>query len=121
MIGVSETYVNSIRTSIQPEKLIKMTHTFPDLNPEWLLTGDGEMLKDNPTLPPIERDKLVDMSSEIFKDKLIEMFKKGEIYSGTIVWEQHRIIVEQLHKISELEKEVERLKCELKQFQGDMK
>lgn len=115
VIGVSETYVNSIRTSIQPEKLIKITHAFPDLNTEWLLTGEGEMFKINPVLPPIERDRFVDAASDIFKEKLLDMFTKGEVFSAAIVWEQHRLILEHSKMIRELEAEVHRLKCELEQ------
>lgn len=44
-IGVSPGYVNSISKSIQPDKLSSITAQYPDLNPEWLLTGEGEMLK----------------------------------------------------------------------------
>ena len=43
-IGVSSTYVNSIRTSIQPDKLKSITDNYPELNPIWLLTGEGEMI-----------------------------------------------------------------------------
>lgn len=43
-IGVSAGYVNSISKSVQPEKLSRITATYPELNPIWLLMGDGEML-----------------------------------------------------------------------------
>ncbi|NCB42875.1 MAG: XRE family transcriptional regulator [Clostridia bacterium] len=43
-IGVSTSYVNSIRTSIQPDKMKSIAEVFPELNPIWLMTGDGEML-----------------------------------------------------------------------------
>ena len=46
-IGTSTSYVNSIRKSIQPEKLKAITEAFPDLNPVWLMTGAGEMLLDS--------------------------------------------------------------------------
>lgn len=114
-VGVSETYVNSMRNSIQPDKILKISHLYPDLNVSWLLTGEGEMIIENPMLPPIERDVLVSTSSEIFKDKLIDMFKKGEIFSATIVWEQHRLIIELSKKAEDLGKEVERLKIKLAQ------
>ncbi|WP_373248757.1 helix-turn-helix domain-containing protein [Bacteroides thetaiotaomicron] len=44
-IGVSTSYVNSIRTSIQPDKMKSIGEQFPELNPMWLITGDGEMLQ----------------------------------------------------------------------------
>ena len=43
-IGVSSGYVNAIRQSIQPDKLNSIRVNFPDLNIEWLLTGEGEMI-----------------------------------------------------------------------------
>ena len=44
-IGVATSYVNSIRTSIQPDKMKSIGEQFPELNPMWLITGDGEMLQ----------------------------------------------------------------------------
>jgi phage repressor protein C with HTH and peptisase S24 domain len=50
-IGVSPTYVGSIRKSIQPDKIISIALNFPDLNISWLLTGVGEMIQaSTPTL-----------------------------------------------------------------------
>lgn len=45
-VGVSNSYISAIRKSIQPDKTEKIASSFPDLNIAWLLTGDGEMLKD---------------------------------------------------------------------------
>lgn len=42
-IGVSNAYVTSIRKSIQPEKLRKISTEFPNLNISWLITGEGDM------------------------------------------------------------------------------
>lgn len=46
-IGVSSSYINNIRQSIQPDKMKAIGEKFPELNPMWLLTGDGEMLQRN--------------------------------------------------------------------------
>ena len=43
-IGVSAGYINAISKSIQPDKLSSITVKYPELNPIWLMTGDGEML-----------------------------------------------------------------------------
>ena len=46
IIGVSNAYISSIRKYIQPDKAGKIASSFPDLNIVWLITGEGEMLKD---------------------------------------------------------------------------
>lgn len=43
--GLSFGYVNNIRVSIQPDKVMSISRNFPDLNTGWLLTGEGEMIK----------------------------------------------------------------------------
>lgn len=44
--GLSTRYVSNISSSISPEKLKMITLKFPELNAGWLLTGEGEMLKE---------------------------------------------------------------------------
>ncbi len=44
-VGLSTGYVNNIRVSIQPDKIQKISQRFPEINAGWLLTGEGEMLK----------------------------------------------------------------------------
>lgn len=43
--GLSTGYVGNIRKSIQPDKIKIIAHNFPELNTGWLLTGEGEMLR----------------------------------------------------------------------------
>lgn len=43
-IGMSPTYINSMRKSIQPEVINRIVVQYPELNIQWLLTGEGEML-----------------------------------------------------------------------------
>lgn len=44
-IGVSAAYVTGIRRSLSQEKISSIAREWPDLNIEWLLTGEGAMLK----------------------------------------------------------------------------
>lgn len=45
LCGMGNGYINSIRKSIGPEKMQSIIRAFPQLNREWLLYGEGEMLK----------------------------------------------------------------------------
>jgi len=46
--GLSNGYVNNIKKSIQPDKVQSIVLNYPDLNPGWLMTGEGEMLRTDP-------------------------------------------------------------------------
>lgn len=45
LCGVSNAYVTSLKKTIGADVLRAISLNFPDLNIEWLLTGEGEMLK----------------------------------------------------------------------------
>lgn len=52
-MGVSPTYIGAMRKSIPKERLRQLVDLFPDLNRDWLLYGEGEMLlpeKEGPDL-----------------------------------------------------------------------
>ena len=55
-IGACASYVASIRKSISPDKIEGIAENWPDLNIEWLLTGEGEMLKIQSTKAPTEQN-----------------------------------------------------------------
>ena len=46
-VGLSNGFVNNISKGIGAEKLQKILCVFPELNQSWLLTGDGDMLKND--------------------------------------------------------------------------
>ena len=59
-IGVSSSYVNNIRQSIQPDKMKAIGEKFPELNPMWLLTavaGNGNQVTTNDIAGLIELQK----------------------------------------------------------------
>ena len=45
--GLTIGYVNTIRVSVQPDKLQRIASRYPDLNTEWLMTGVGRRLCDD--------------------------------------------------------------------------
>lgn len=55
-VGVSNSFVSSMRKSLGPDKIQSIAQTYPDLNIEWLLTGEGEMLKTQSTNSVITGD-----------------------------------------------------------------
>lgn len=44
-IGVSNSYIQNISNGISAEVLRRIANTYSDLNTDWLLTGNGDMLK----------------------------------------------------------------------------
>lgn len=44
-IGVSYGFIGNMSKSTSPDKVIKISHQYPELNMTWLLTGEGEMLR----------------------------------------------------------------------------
>ena len=44
-LGVASTYIGVIRKSIPAEKVNRIAQIYPDLNRDWLLYGEGEMLR----------------------------------------------------------------------------
>jgi hypothetical protein len=46
-VGLSNGYINAIRVSIQPDKIESIASNYPDVNIEWLLTGEGPMIKES--------------------------------------------------------------------------
>ena len=54
--GLSTRYVSNISASVSPDKLKQISLKFPELNVEWLLTGQGEMLREIHSTPTISGD-----------------------------------------------------------------
>ena len=50
-VGFSNGYVNNIAKGIGAEKLQRILNVYPDLNQQWLLTGEGEMLTGSDVTP----------------------------------------------------------------------
>ena len=62
-IGVSNAYVANMSKSIGTKALQKIEARFPELNVDWLLKGEGEMLNLTAKLPNVKMIKVVPMAS----------------------------------------------------------
>lgn len=58
LVGLSNGYVANIQKSITHKKLEDISRVFPDLNPAWLLVGEGPMLR-----TPQDNKVIVDVST----------------------------------------------------------
>jgi transcriptional regulator with XRE-family HTH domain len=82
---LSFSYVNNIRKSIQPDKVSNIAQQYPDLNTGWLLTGEGEMLKNsNPELSLHEPSPVYE---KIDKDELIRELRDRVKFQEGIITE----------------------------------
>ncbi len=45
MTGLSSSYISNLKSSPSANKLNNILSAFPELNPDWLMTGEGTMLK----------------------------------------------------------------------------
>ncbi len=44
-IGVAYGFLSNMSNSTSPKNFTKISHCYPELNIEWLMTGEGEMLR----------------------------------------------------------------------------
>jgi len=87
-IGVSSGYVNSIRVSIQPDKLHRIAKQYPKLNIAWLVSGDGEMFK---SAEPIKSESLDDN----FQNSILNAISAVEKIA-----ESNRMLAESNHELT---------------------
>lgn len=63
-IGVSPSYVSNMNKSIQPDKLDSIAKHYPDLNTGWLMTGEGQMIKEDAPLNNVLVNDTVEVAAE---------------------------------------------------------
>ena len=57
--GLSNGYINNLKSSPSANKLQSIFNAFPVINPDWLLTGSGEMYTDRPSTTDNKDARLV--------------------------------------------------------------
>lgn len=78
-IGVSESYINSIKKVLSLEKILLISKYFPELNMDWLMLGRGEMLREKSENNPVsssQEDTIILRGYLETQKKLIEMLEK---------------------------------------------
>lgn len=90
-IGVSSSYVMSIKKSIQPDKMQAISIQFPNLNPIWLLMGQGEMLINNEEKAS-NTPKQNEINTSEMLAKLLEDANKEKARLLSIIESQQRTI-----------------------------
>ena len=75
-VSLSNGYVNNIRKSIQPDKIERISIRYPNLNTGWLLTGEGEMIKQTSVSSPPEN------YDTNYKEKYINAGAENERFYG---------------------------------------
>lgn len=89
--GLGSAYIQSIKQSIAPDKLNAISIQFPDLNPLWLLLGQGEMLlSENKTT--VEPASPSGSPSSEFWAKLLEDTNNEKFRLLSIIESQQRTI-----------------------------
>ena len=111
VIGVSNAYVTSIRKSIDIDKIQSIALNYPDLNIDWLLTGQGNMLKESNTVTQsivgdnnqlagnrIKNTSEYKSMTELIKDLKKQINQKDSIINNLI--KQQEMLLKQINKLT---------------------
>lgn len=105
-IGVSSGYIESIKQSISPKVMQTIGMHYPELNPIWLLLGNGEMLRSEQKETPQQAGGGL-LPSEMLAELLVEARnEKAKLFAAN---EKLTEVVEsQQETISELTQELKK-------------
>ena len=95
MCGLSNGYFNKLRNAPGLDKIDKMLRVFPELNREWVLTGEEPMLNDGyttfdpvgvatPTAPNLEKEIVILKAQLEEKEKMIKLLEQQLAELNTI-------------------------------------
>ena len=86
-IGVGSAYIASIKKSIKADKLEAISRQYPELNPVWLMRGDGEMLQRR-----TQSEQMANIAPSEMLYKLLEDAKEEKARLLSIIESQQRTI-----------------------------
>lgn len=95
MCGMSNGYINSMRKGLGAPKIEQVLSLFPELSREWLMTGEGEMIKKYDAAP--ESNVVHEKGGEY------ESLKRKLEDANNIIEQQKRLIDQQARMIDILQ------------------
>ena len=108
-VGVGNGYVNNIKKSIGSDVIHKILTIYPELDTEWLVTGNGEMLKN------INREdtnnNVYTYYNELYAYRILE---ETVTKNQDIIINQQTIINKQFNELSEMRKQITELITKIK-------
>lgn len=67
----------SLQSELSGEKIAEILANYTNLNPEWLILGKGEMLKDTNAIPKCSEPPVFYKTEDNIKDKYIEVLEEN--------------------------------------------
>lgn len=88
-LGFSNGFLDKNR-SISSDNYAKILDYYPDINPDWLLTGNGQMLRSKGYDAPREEISVVNEPNEVYKTQNLN--DKIKLQEETILFLRERIL-----------------------------
>lgn len=102
-VGVANGFLDKVK-DVGSEKLLKILNTYPELSPEWLLTGKGSMLKEE------EVKNTVSQALPTANDEVSTLLREKAAMLEAIIKEKEEKEVMYKEKIMALENELQKYK-----------
>ena len=117
------------KSALGSDKIDKILSKYPNLNLDWLFTGQGEMLKNTPAPEPTPQESHAgaDELVTLLRDKIALLEKNNASLEYTIsiqekiTTSQEREIQRQQEKITSKDQEIQRLKEKITQLKKEAK
>lgn len=82
-MGVSRSYVSTMRESMSHDMLVKLRQEFPDLNPNWLMYGEGDMVIQGDNSISVGRDNNGNINSCALEKAIDEIAEQRKLTAAS--------------------------------------
>lgn len=89
-VGLSNGYVANMRKGVGNDALERISNKFPELNKSWLLTGEGNMLKEQSVSTNYENTN--QQQNDMTIQELLEAIKRRDQQMDEMLSQQGRLI-----------------------------